>query len=61
MRIASAVAWVYFPVYLYRAMRHVYRQGHALTAVKYVSLGFGYFVALLITLLGLFVVTVLTL
>lgn len=61
MRIASALAWVYFPIYLYRAMRHVYRQGHALTAAKYVSLGFGYFVALLITLFGLFAVTVATL
>jgi hypothetical protein len=55
------VGWGYFPVYVYRAMRHVYRQGHALTAVKYVSLGFGYFVALLITVMGLFAVTVATL
>jgi hypothetical protein len=57
----SIGAWLYFPVYVYRAMRHVYRQGHALTAVKYVSLGFGYFVALLITLFGLFFFTVATL
>jgi hypothetical protein len=54
-------AWMYFPVYLYRAMRHVYRQGRALTAVKYVSLGLGYFVALLFTVMGLFAVTVATL
>jgi hypothetical protein len=59
--IVQIAAWVYFPVYVYRAMRHVYRQGHALTAVKYVSLGLGYFVALLFTVMGLFAVTVATL
>jgi hypothetical protein len=59
--LVNLVLWVYFPVYLYRAMRHVYGQGHLLTSIKYVSLGFGYFVALLITLIGLFAVTVFTL
>lgn len=60
--LVQLAVWVYFPVYVYRAMRHVYRQDHALTAVKYVSLGFfGYFVALLITVMGLFAVTVATL
>jgi len=42
-------------------MRHVYGQGHALTAIKYVTLGFGYFLALVVTLFGLFAVTVATL
>lgn len=59
--LVNLAAWVYFPVYLYRAMRHVYRQSHALTAVKYVLLGGGYVVALLTTLFGLVIVTAATL
>jgi hypothetical protein len=59
--VVGIAAWIYFPIYVYRAMRHVYAQGHALTAVKYVVLGVGYFVAFLLTLLGLIVYTALTL
>ena len=59
--LASLAVWLYFPVYLYRAMRRVYRQGHALTAVKYVLLGGGYFVALIATVLGLLIFTAVTL
>jgi len=59
--LVNLAAWLYFPVYLYLAMRHVYGQGHVMTAVKYVTLGFGYFLALVITLFGLFAVTVATL
>jgi hypothetical protein len=42
-------------------MRHVYRQGHALTTVKYVVLGAGYVVSFLATLLGLVIYTAITL
>jgi Protein of unknown function (DUF3667) len=59
--IATYAAWIYFPIYLYLAMRHVYRQGHVLTALKYVLLGGGYAVAMLTTLLGLIVYTAVTL
>ena len=52
---------LYFLVYLYMAMREVYRQSHALTAVKYVVLGGSYFVAAMLTLLGAVVFTALTL
>jgi hypothetical protein len=57
----SLLVWAYFPVYLYLAMRHVYRQGHALTTVKYVVLGAGYVVSFLATLLGLVIYTAITL
>jgi hypothetical protein len=60
VRIAGYAAWIYFPIYLYLAMRHVYRQGHVLTSLKYVLLGFGYLVAMLATLLGLIVYTAVT-
>jgi hypothetical protein len=55
---AAAVMW--FLVYVYRAMRHVYAQGHALTAVKYVALGLSYVVALMYTLVATIVITAVT-
>jgi hypothetical protein len=58
--IVGAAAWVLFLTYLYLAMREVYAQGHALTAVKYVVLGGSYFLAALLTLLGGVIVTALT-
>jgi hypothetical protein len=61
VRIVEIVAWGYFPVYLYLAMRYLYRQGHALTSVKYVALGGGYFLALMLTLLGMVLYTAMTL
>ena len=61
VRVVEWAAWIYFPVYLFVAMRHVYRQGYLLTAIKYVLLGGGYFVALLTTLLGTIVYTAVTL
>jgi len=39
---------IYVPFYLYRAMRVVYQQGRGLTLVKYFSLGFAYFMALIV-------------
>jgi hypothetical protein len=59
--IVMMVSWIYFPVYLYLAMRHVYVQGHALTSVKYIVLGGSYFFAFVLTLLGLVVYTAATL
>jgi len=50
--IVVAAASLYFLVYLYRAMREVYGQGHGLTTVKYVVLGGSYFAAAILTLLG---------
>ena len=60
-RILAIAAWAYFPIYLYRAIRHVYAQGHALTTVKYVVLGGSYVFAFMLTLLGLVIYTALTL
>jgi Protein of unknown function (DUF3667) len=60
-RIADLALWSYFPIYLYLAMRHVYRQGYALTAVKYVALVGSYSFALMLTLLGMIVYTAVTL
>jgi hypothetical protein len=58
--IVAGAAWLYFVVYLYRAMREVYRQSYALTAVKYVVLGASYFLAAVLTLLGAVIVTAVT-
>ena len=60
-RIVGLVAWTYFPIYLYLAMRRVYAQGHALTAVQYVVLGASYVFAFMLTLLGLLLYTAFTL
>jgi hypothetical protein len=60
LRIVVYAIVIYFPVYLYLAMRHVYAQGHALTAVKYVVLGGSYVAAFMLTLLITIVVTALT-
>ncbi|HUQ52304.1 MAG TPA: DUF3667 domain-containing protein [Gammaproteobacteria bacterium] len=59
--IVEIAASIYFLLYVYRAMRRVYVQGHLLTSVKYVVLGGSYFVAFLMTMLGLIVYTALTL
>ncbi len=55
--VVARVATVFFLVYLYRAMREVYRQGHALTAVKYIVLGGSYFMAAILTLVGAVIFT----
>ncbi len=41
-------AAVYVPVYLYKAIRRVYGQGHLLATVKFLLLVFAYFIGLLI-------------
>jgi len=42
----------YIPVYLYKAMRHVYGQGHVLTTLKFLVLLFAYWVGLALTMIG---------
>ena len=59
--ITGGAALLYFFVYLYMAMREVYRQHHALTAVKYVVLGVTYFGAAMLTLIGAIIFTAFTL
>ncbi|NGX17289.1 DUF4286 family protein [Wenzhouxiangella sp. XN24] len=56
-----AGAFVYIPIYLFRAMRVVYGQGFWLTAFKYTLLAIAYFLALLTTFLGLLLYTAVTL
>ncbi len=50
----------YIPVYLYKAMRHVYGQGHAITIFKYLMLSIAYLTGATITMLGAFFVAVLS-
>jgi hypothetical protein len=57
----SIAGWIYVPIYLFFAMRHVYAQGRLATAFKYVLLGAGYFFALILTLLGIVIYTALSL
>jgi hypothetical protein len=59
--IVRIAAGLYFFVYLYQAMREVYRQGHGLTTVKYVVLGGSYFAAAILTVLGAVFFTAMTL
>jgi hypothetical protein len=45
-------ASLYIPVYLYKAMRRVYGQGHLLTAAKYIVLTVTYFFGAMSTMMG---------
>ena len=49
----------YIPVYLYKAMRLVYGQGHLLTLLKYVSLVTAYAFGAMLTMLGAMLVALL--
>lgn len=55
------VTAIYVPVYLYRSMRLVYKQGAAATIAKYVALGFAYLAGFVILFVGTLAVTALTL
>lgn len=57
----GVAAYIYIPVYLFRAMRLVYEQGFWATLFKYVLLGLAYLFALLTTFLGLLLYTAVTL
>ena len=48
--------YFYIPVYLYKAMRHVYAQGHTITIVKYLMLVIAYATGAMLTMLGAFLV-----
>jgi hypothetical protein len=57
----GAAGWIYMPIYLFLAMRHVYAQGRLATTFKFVLLSGGYFFALLFTFVGIVVYTAFTL
>jgi hypothetical protein len=59
--LATAAAYVWLPVYLFRAMRRVYGQGFFTTLFKYIFLTLSYFACLVVTFLGLLAYTALTL
>ena len=50
----------YIPVYLYKAMRRVYGQGHLVTMFKYSILSVTYLAGALITVLGALLVALLS-
>ena len=50
--IVLVAASFYVPVYLYKAMRLVYLQGHLLTLLKYSTLAVAYFAGLTLTMIG---------
>lgn len=56
-----AVATVYIPLYLFLAMRRVYGQGWALTALKYSALGIAYLACLVVFLISTVTITAVTL
>jgi hypothetical protein len=56
----TVFAYIYIPIYLFRAMRLVYSQGFWATSFKYVLLGLAYLLALLATLLGVILYTAVT-
>jgi len=50
----------YIPVYLYKAMRHVYGQGHLITVPKYFMLSVAYLTGATLTMVGAFLVALLS-
>jgi hypothetical protein len=50
----------YIPVYLYKAMRHVYGQGHLVTLPKYFLLFLAYLTGATLTMFGAFLVALLS-
>jgi hypothetical protein len=57
IRVATAF---YIPVYLYKAMRHVYGQGHWVTIPKYLMLSIAYVTGATLTMLGALLVALLS-
>lgn len=55
-----AVLWLWMFIYLFAALKRVYRQGWFVTGIKYCALGLTYFVAVIIAALFTFMATVLT-
>jgi hypothetical protein len=54
------IASFYIPVYLYKAMRHVYGQGHLITIFKYLILVVAYLTGATFTMLGALLFAVLS-
>ena len=54
------IASFYIPVYLYKAMRHVYGQGHLVTIPKYLILTIAYLAGATLTMFSAFLVAVLS-
>ncbi len=54
------VAGFYIPVYLYKAMRHVYGQGHLITILKYLLLLIAYISGAAFTMIGVLLVALLS-
>jgi hypothetical protein len=54
------IASFYVPVYLYKAMRHVYGQGHLITIPKYLILTIAYLTGATLTMFSAFLVAVLS-
>jgi hypothetical protein len=54
------IASCYIPVYLYKAMRHVYGQGHLITIFKYLILLVAYLAGATFTMLGAFLYVILS-
>ncbi len=59
--IPNVVVGIYIPVYLFLAMRRVYGQGRLATSFKYMLLGVGYFICLVVTFMLTLIITALTL
>ncbi len=58
--IIIVAASLYVPIYLYKAMRRVYGEGHLITLLKYVLLAIAYITGTGVTLLATFLGVVLT-
>lgn len=54
------IASFYIPIYLYKAMRHVYGQGHIITILKYLLLVITYLAGATMTLFSVFLVALLS-
>jgi biopolymer transport protein ExbD len=54
------IASFYIPVYLYKAMRHVYGQGHLVTLLKYLVLVIAYLLGAMLTMLSALLFAVLS-
>lgn len=54
------VASFYIPVYLYKAMRHVYGQGHIITLLKYLLLLVAYLTGATLTMFSAFLIALLS-
>ena len=54
------IASFYIPIYLYKAMRHVYGQGHLVTIMKYLILVIAYLTGALLTMLSAILFAVLS-